>query len=188
MQNVEGCAGPPLPDFPRRESRRDRDTETTRTSASSAVPNVRIHLPPAERVMRTRDLKADRGLLLWAERRLSTNRRATGAALDWRTVFRGLGAVPAAFDMDSSESPTYGEQEGSAYNGHFGCTCSPAVRIQPIRRCRALRAEARQCAQCGRLARGAGVGGCPLPAHRKASVFPGRRSFRQSRDVRIPRS
>ena len=26
-------------------------------------------------------------------------------------------------DMDSSESPTYGEQEGSAYNGHFTCTC-----------------------------------------------------------------
>src|SRR5215211_4243366 len=26
-------------------------------------------------------------------------------------------------DMDSSESPTYGEQEGSSYNGHFGCTC-----------------------------------------------------------------
>ena len=35
-------------------------------------------------------------------------------------------------DMDSSESPTYGEQEGSAYNGHFGCTCS--VRVQPTRR------------------------------------------------------
>src|SRR5580704_16792819 len=28
-----------------------------------------------------------------------------------------------ALDMDSSESPTYGEQESSAYNGHFGCTC-----------------------------------------------------------------
>jgi hypothetical protein len=26
-------------------------------------------------------------------------------------------------DMDSSESPTYGDQEDSAYNGHFGCTC-----------------------------------------------------------------
>ena len=26
-------------------------------------------------------------------------------------------------DMDSSISPTHGEQEGSAYNGHFGCTC-----------------------------------------------------------------
>jgi hypothetical protein len=24
--------------------------------------------------------------------------------------------------MDASESPTYGDQEGSAYNGHFGCT------------------------------------------------------------------
>ena len=26
-------------------------------------------------------------------------------------------------DMDSSESPAHGEQEGSAWNGHFGCTC-----------------------------------------------------------------
>src|SRR5918994_2154240 len=26
-------------------------------------------------------------------------------------------------DMDSSVSPTYGDQGGSAYNGHFGCTC-----------------------------------------------------------------
>jgi Transposase DDE domain group 1 len=26
-------------------------------------------------------------------------------------------------DMDSSVSPTYGEQEGTSYNGHFGCTC-----------------------------------------------------------------
>ncbi|MHC4643841.1 MAG: IS1380 family transposase [Planctomycetota bacterium] len=26
-------------------------------------------------------------------------------------------------DMDSSDSPTFGKQEGSAYNGHFGYTC-----------------------------------------------------------------
>jgi hypothetical protein len=26
-------------------------------------------------------------------------------------------------DMDSSVSETYGKQEGTAYNGHFGCTC-----------------------------------------------------------------
>ena len=26
-------------------------------------------------------------------------------------------------DMDSSVSPTFGEQESTAYNGHFGCTC-----------------------------------------------------------------
>lgn len=26
-------------------------------------------------------------------------------------------------DLDSSVSPTHGHQEGSAFNGHFGCTC-----------------------------------------------------------------
>ena len=26
-------------------------------------------------------------------------------------------------DMDSSVSPAHGDQEGTAYNGHFGCTC-----------------------------------------------------------------
>jgi hypothetical protein len=26
-------------------------------------------------------------------------------------------------DIDSSESPVHGSQEGSAYNGHFGCSC-----------------------------------------------------------------
>jgi Transposase DDE domain group 1 len=26
-------------------------------------------------------------------------------------------------DMDSSESPTHGQQEGSTWNGHFGCSC-----------------------------------------------------------------
>jgi hypothetical protein len=25
--------------------------------------------------------------------------------------------------MDSSVSATYGHQQGTAYNGHFGCTC-----------------------------------------------------------------
>jgi len=27
-------------------------------------------------------------------------------------------------DLDSSVSETYGAQEGTAYNGHFGCTCN----------------------------------------------------------------
>ena len=37
-------------------------------------------------------------------------------------------------DMDSSESPGHGEQEGSAsaYNGHFGCTCFPQLFCLPI--------------------------------------------------------
>src|SRR3954447_9876819 len=38
-------------------------------------------------------------------------------------VRRRRGPKIVILDMDSSESPTYGEQEGSAYNGHFGCTC-----------------------------------------------------------------
>jgi hypothetical protein len=39
------------------------------------------------------------------------------------TVRRRRSPRIVVLDMDSSESPTYGEQEGSAYNGHFGCTC-----------------------------------------------------------------
>ena len=26
-------------------------------------------------------------------------------------------------DLDSSESPAHGQQEGSAWNGHLGCSC-----------------------------------------------------------------
>ena len=38
-------------------------------------------------------------------------------------VRRRRGPKTVILDMDLSESPTYGEQEGSAYNGHFACTC-----------------------------------------------------------------
>jgi Transposase DDE domain group 1 len=42
-------------------------------------------------------------------------------------------------DMDSSESQTYGEQEGSAYNRHFGCTCYHALfvfnQLDDVERC-----------------------------------------------------
>jgi len=43
---------------------------------------------------------------------------------DWiDTVHRRRPPKSIVLDMDSSESPTYGAQEGSTYNGHFGCTC-----------------------------------------------------------------
>lgn len=36
-------------------------------------------------------------------------------------------------DMDSSVSPTHGDQEGTAYSGHFGCDgyhrCSCSIRM-----------------------------------------------------------
>jgi len=39
------------------------------------------------------------------------------------------------FDMDSSESPVHGEQEDSAYNGHYGCNCyHPLFCFKPVRR------------------------------------------------------
>jgi hypothetical protein len=92
-------------------------------------------------------------------------------------------------DMDSSESPTYGEQEGSAYNGHFGCTCYHPLfvfnQLGDLERC-ALRIGQRP--QRRWLARGAGAGDRPLPGHRKAPLLPGRRRLRQSRDVRVSRS
>ena len=36
-------------------------------------------------------------------------------------------------DMDSSEAPTYGDQEGSAYNGHFGNPGGSRPRSNGIR-------------------------------------------------------
>jgi hypothetical protein len=41
----------------------------------------------------------------------------------WIDKVRRRSLKTIVLDMDSSESPTYGEQEGSAYNGHFACTC-----------------------------------------------------------------
>jgi hypothetical protein len=82
-------------------------------------------------------------------------------------------------DMDPSESPTYGEQEGSAYNGHFGCTCYPLFvfnQLGDVERC-VLRSGNVHGADG---ARGAGTGDRPLPGDREASLFPWRRGFRQS--------
>ena len=48
------------------------------------------------------------------------------ARLNARWVQRGMARTAhrrIILDMDSSESPVYGEQEGAAYNGHFGCVC-----------------------------------------------------------------
>ena len=42
----------------------------------------------------------------------------------WVDLIHGrAGLNQLVLDMDSSESPTYGSQEGSAYNGYFDCTC-----------------------------------------------------------------
>ncbi len=38
-------------------------------------------------------------------------------------VHAGHPPTAIVLDMDSSVSPTHGDQEGTAYNGHFACTC-----------------------------------------------------------------
>ena len=38
-------------------------------------------------------------------------------------VHQRISTKEIILDMDSSDSPTFGKQEGSAYNGHFGYTC-----------------------------------------------------------------
>src|SRR5262249_44043868 len=48
------------------------------------------------------------------------------ADLSGRRVDRvqaGRARTALVLDIDSSVSPTYGAQEGTAYNGHFACTC-----------------------------------------------------------------
>jgi hypothetical protein len=39
------------------------------------------------------------------------------------TVHKGRPPKQIILDMDSSVSPTYGNQEGTAYNGYFQCMC-----------------------------------------------------------------
>jgi hypothetical protein len=45
----------------------------------------------------------------------------SGQWIDRAHVHRKLTRI--ALDMDSSVGETYGQQQGPAYNGHFGCTC-----------------------------------------------------------------
>lgn len=48
----------------------------------------------------------------------------TGLSGQWIDGVHGRRSLRSiVLDMDSSVSPTHGDQEGTAYNGHFACTC-----------------------------------------------------------------
>jgi hypothetical protein len=50
--------------------------------------------------------------------------RDAGIAGQWiERVQSGRPPRTIVFDMESSVSPIYDDQEGTAYNGHFTCTC-----------------------------------------------------------------
>ena len=105
--------------------------------------------------------------------RFETEWLATGANLETLTDLSGtwIDRVHARkppdciiLDMDSSESPTHGEQEGFGLQRPLRMYVLPsAVRVQPVWRPGALPASAGQCAQRRGLARGLGAGDRALP-------------------------
>ena len=92
-------------------------------------------------------------------------------------------------DMDSSESPTYGEQEGTAYNGHFGCTCYHPLfvfnQFGDLERC-ALRPGNVHSADGWRDVLEPVV--ARYRAQPQAPLLPRRCRLRQPRGLRVPRS
>jgi hypothetical protein len=88
--------------------------------------------------------------------------------------------------MDSSESPTSGEQEGSSYNGHFGWTCYHPIlvfnQLGDLERCALRLGNAHSAAGWRgvlRLARSAGASDRPLSGYGDAVVFHRRRGLSQ---------
>ncbi len=58
----------------------------------------------------------------------------------------------AVLDMDSTEIPVYGEQEQSAYNGHFESTCYHLQRRNPNWSLTSLQPVSRRAGEDGRSA------------------------------------
>ncbi len=59
--------------------------------------------------------------LLTVEKNLTALSDLSGQWIDKVQARRSTGSI--LLDMDSSVSPTHGEQENSVWNGHFECTC-----------------------------------------------------------------
>src|SRR4051794_9271010 len=91
-------------------------------------------------------------------------------------------------DMDSSVSPTHGEQENSVWNGHYACTCYHPLfvfnQFGDLERCGPA---PRQRPQRRRLAGSARHGRGALPRQGLACLFSGRCRLRKPRGLRVPR-
>ena len=92
-------------------------------------------------------------------------------------------------DMDSSVSETYGQQQGSAYNGHFGCTCyHPLFVFNQFGDLERVMLRRGNHAQRQVLAAGAAAGDRPLPRPEDPQVLPGRCRVRLAQAVPAPGS
>ena len=88
--------------------------------------------------------------------------------------------------MDSSVSPTYGRQQGSAYNGHFACSCyHPLFLFNQIGDRGAGDSPAGQPRQCHVLAAGVAAGDRPLPGPGHPQVLPRGLGLRLPEVVRV---
>ena len=88
-----------------------------------------------------------------------------------------------ALDMDSSVSPTHGEQEGTLQRSLRMCLLSSAVRVQPVRRSVTVRPASWQRALRRWLARGAGAGRQQIPRPEAAALLSCRCRLRLARGV-----
>jgi hypothetical protein len=92
-------------------------------------------------------------------------------------------------DMDSSVSPTHGEQEMSVWNGHYACTCYHPLfvfnQFGDLERC-TLRS--RQCPQRRRMGGSTQARREALPGQSLTYLFSSRCSLRDARGLRVPGS
>jgi hypothetical protein len=75
----------------------------------------------AERAASTSQMGRFETATMTKERNLAALAKLSGHWIDRARSRRPTKTL--ILDMDSSVSPTWGEQEGTAYNGHFGCIC-----------------------------------------------------------------
>jgi hypothetical protein len=129
----------------------------------------------------------------------SDNRTAL-ADLSGQWIDRVHGRKPPKWitlDMDSSVSPTHGAQEGTAWNGHFGCLCYHPLFVfnqfgHPLpdsaclhaRKGGTLRFASWQCAQRGWMGRGSEAGHGAICRPSPDAVLPRRCCLRHPEPLR----
>ena len=90
-------------------------------------------------------------------------------------------------DMDSSVSPTHGEQEMSFWNGHYECICYHPLfvfnQFGDLERC-VLRPGNVHSATTGRVCSNRSL--CGIGARSRGSISPGRCSLRHAGGLRVP--